>query len=88
MSRIIRCTCCGKQAIKNQNPSMYDRYTTKLEGSVADFGGDVICGYCAQDLDEYGLFPNELSMLTEDQLEEYDGKYKCLTKFKLTYNII
>lgn len=81
MSRIIHCTCCGKQAVRGQNPSISNSCITKLEGSVADFGGDVICGYCAQDLDEYGLFPNELSMLTEDQLEEYDGKHKRLTKF-------
>lgn len=78
---IIHCTCCGKQAVKNQNPSIYDRCITKLEGSVSDFGGDVICGYCAQELDEYSLFPNELSMLTTDELEQYDGKHKCLTKF-------
>ena len=52
---IIRCSCCGKQAIKWVNPSVFDKQITKLEGSRADFNNQVICGYCAEDLDEYGL---------------------------------
>ena len=76
MNRIIHCTCCGKQAVRGQYPSIGNSYITKLESSIADFGGYVICGYCAQDLDEYGLFPNELVMLTADELKQYDGKHK------------
>lgn len=56
--RII-CCVCGKQVVKNQIPNRNDKYTTILEGSKAGFGNQVFCGYCAEDLDEDGLFPNE-----------------------------
>jgi hypothetical protein len=54
------CCCCGKQALRDCNPSRHDKYTTKLEGGRAGFKtGEVFCGYCAEDLDENGLFPEE-----------------------------
>lgn len=78
---IIRCSCCGKQAV-SYNVSEYDKHCTILQGAKADFGNQVICGYCARDLDEYGLFPEEISCLLYEQLLEYDGKHieyaKCL----------
>lgn len=67
----IYCCCCGKQAIKDQNPSRYDKYVTKLEGSKAAFKADeVICGYCAEELDENGLFPEEAMMCTFTDVKE------------------
>lgn len=63
---IIRCSCCAKQAI-NRYVSRFDKYCTILDGAKADFNNQVICGYCAKDLDEYGLFPEERSMLTEEE---------------------
>jgi hypothetical protein len=58
--RRIYCCCCGKQAVWDQYPSIYDKYITKMEGSKAGFKFDeVFCGYCAMDLDENGLFPEE-----------------------------
>lgn len=30
-----------------------------MEGAKASFGGEVFCGYCAEELDENGLFPEE-----------------------------
>lgn len=57
--RII-CCCCGKQAVKDQNPDKFDKYITKLEGGRAGFkAGECFCGYCAEDMDENGLFPEE-----------------------------
>lgn len=53
---IIRCSCCGKQAVDRPGETSC---TTTLIGAVADFGGQVICGICAKDLDENGLFPEE-----------------------------
>lgn len=42
------------------SPSINDKYCTKGEGSKAGFKSDeVFCGYCAEDLDENGLFPEE-----------------------------
>ncbi len=61
----IVCCCCGKQALINQE-NRYDLYTTTLKGAVAAFeSNEVICGYCAEDLDENGLFP-------EEQAQAYD----------------
>lgn len=57
---IIRCCCCGKQAIKSPKPSRYDKYRTTLENARAGFSSrEVFCGYCAEDMDENGLFPEE-----------------------------
>lgn len=59
MNKII-CCVCGKQVVTGQNPSRYDLYITKLEGAKAGFNSnEVFCGYCAEDLDENGLFPEE-----------------------------
>lgn len=56
----LYCCCCGKQAIKDYKPSRYDKYTTTLEGSRSGFNlGEVFCGYCAEEMDENGLFPEE-----------------------------
>lgn len=64
---IIYCCCCGKQVLKDSPPSRFDKYTTKSQGGKANFGNTVFCGYCAEDLDEYGLFPEERSMLTNEE---------------------
>lgn len=66
---IIYCCCCGKQVVRGQNPSIFDKYRTIWEGSKANFGDTVFCGYCARDLDEYGLFPEERSFLTQEERE-------------------
>ena len=62
MTRLVRlyCCCCGKQAIKNGKPPRHDKNTTTLEGARAGFSrGEVFCGYCAEEMDENGLFPEE-----------------------------
>ena len=65
----LYCCCCGKQAIRNGKPHRDDKYTTILEGSRAGFNrGEVFCGYCAEEMDENGLFP-------EEQAQAYGGKY-------------
>lgn len=57
---IITCCVCGKQVLWNRFPSIDDKYCTKGEGSKAAFNSnEVFCGYCAVDLDENGLFPEE-----------------------------
>lgn len=56
----IYCCVCGKQAVWNQGAFRYDQYVTKLEGGRTGFRPDeCFCGYCAEDVDENGLFPEE-----------------------------
>jgi hypothetical protein len=64
---IIYCCTCGKQVVSGQNPSIWDRHTTPIEGAKANFGNMVFCGHCAEDLDEYGLFPEERNSLTKEE---------------------
>lgn len=60
----IYCCVCGKQAVKDRNPSRDDEYITKLESSRAGFkSNEVFCGYCAEEMDENGLFPEERTNL-------------------------
>lgn len=55
----IYCVCCGKQAV-NYHVSERDPHCTIIEGGRAGFKpGECYCGYCAQDMDENGLFPEE-----------------------------
>lgn len=53
---IIRCSTCGRQAIKGPADT---KYTTTLDGAKRGFGSEVFCGHCAVELDEDGLFPEE-----------------------------
>lgn len=63
----IYCPCCAKQVVWNQNPSRHDNYITKAEGGRTGFRQDeMFCGYCAEDMDENGLFPEERMQLEED----------------------
>lgn len=67
----IVCCCCGKQALKG-DVSQYDEYCTTLTGARAGFKSDeVFCGYCAEDLDENGLFPEEQA-LAYSMVEYYE----------------
>ena len=53
------CCCCGKRALPGPIAADNPAFTT-LDGAKAGFRVDeVFCGYCAQDLDEDGLFPEE-----------------------------
>lgn len=57
----INCNCCSKQIINDfhtNKVSKFDEYLTTSIGSVRDCVG-YICGHCAEDLDENGLFPEE-----------------------------
>jgi hypothetical protein len=63
----IYCSCCGKQALNQER--IYS-YTTTLIGAVADVGNKVICGVCAKDLDENGLFPEERVFYLEGEQNE------------------
>ena len=55
----VYCTCCARQAFFGGGDT---EYTTELKNSVCDIGG-VICGNCAKDLDENGMFPEEYAFL-------------------------
>lgn len=55
----IVCCVCGKQVLRDGNPGRYDKYVTTIVGAKAGFGSEVFCGYCAEELDDDGLFPNE-----------------------------
>ena len=62
----IVCCCCAKQAIPGPVPQ-HSRYTTTLDGAKAGFRSDeCICGHCAKDLDENGLFPEEAAQAYGD----------------------
>jgi len=55
----IVCVCCGKQDV-SYSVSRYDKYVTTLTGARTAFNqGECYCGYCAEDMDENGLFPEE-----------------------------
>lgn len=55
----IICSCCAKQAVDGVQ-SRNDEYVTTLVGARRDCNPKFcICGYCAEDLDENGLFPEE-----------------------------
>lgn len=55
---IIYCSCCGKQAV-NRIIDRGDYITTLIGAVVSTVHNECICGYCAADLDENGLFPEE-----------------------------
>lgn len=55
----IYCCTCGKQAV-DRDVSRNDKTCTILKNSRAGFkNNEVFCGYCAEELDENGLFPEE-----------------------------
>jgi hypothetical protein len=59
MSHKIHCSCCVKQAIRDE-VSIDDKYRTTLLGAKAGFScQECFCGHCAKDLDQNGLFPEE-----------------------------
>ena len=59
-NNIVYCPSCAKQVIKGRNPDRYDKYYTKLEGGRAGFNrNEIFCGYCAEEMDEYGRSPEE-----------------------------
>ncbi len=55
----LLCASCGKQILRHGTPPRNDKHATKAEGGRAGFGNTAFCGYCAEDMDEYGLFPGE-----------------------------
>ena len=63
MSELIKkrvvCCVCGKQILKIGNPERHDKYVTTSTGAKFGFGSEAFCGYCAEDMDENGLFPGE-----------------------------
>ena len=63
MGNRIYCCCCSKQILKDDNISRRDNYVTTAKNAKYDCCGKIICGYCAEDLDENGLFPEEHSKL-------------------------
>lgn len=56
---IHRCCCCGKQIVDYQ-VGRNEEYCTIKDRAVS-IGPSLgfVCGYCAEDLDEEGLFPEE-----------------------------
>lgn len=60
--RKVYCCTCGKQVV-SYAVSRRDQCRTISEGAVAGGLGQVFCGYCAEELDENGLFPEERHLL-------------------------
>ena len=61
---IIYCCICGKQAV-NREVDRYDEHTTIMKNGRTNFGNTIFCGYCAEDLDSDGLFPEERALCRE-----------------------
>ena len=59
---IVRCSCCAKQIV-NYGVAHYDKRVTTSAGAVKDVGNKMICGFCAEELDENGLFPEERNQI-------------------------
>lgn len=53
----VYCESCAKQCV-DRNVSRYDKNLTTLKNSKMGINS-VFCGYCAEELDENGLFPEE-----------------------------
>lgn len=63
-NRRLYCCVCGRQAISGPPPPRGDSYTTTLVNARAGVKqGEVFCGYCAEDMDENGLFPEERAIV-------------------------
>lgn len=64
----VVCCVCGKQVVSESPPPWRnDKYCTKKHGSRAGFrAGECFCGYCAEEMDENGLFPEEAMMLEDE----------------------
>lgn len=62
-SNIIYCSSCCKQVINNREISRNDCLVTTSVGAKAGVGSEVFCGFCAEELDENGLFPEERRLL-------------------------
>ncbi len=63
---MIRCCVCLKQAVNGQVSSDDPFLTTLIGSRVAFFISECFCGYCAQELDENGNFPEEVSHLEDE----------------------
>jgi hypothetical protein len=58
----VHCSCCAKQ-ITNATVPRENKEMTVAQGAKAGFGNQKICGYCAEELDENGLYPEELAIV-------------------------
>ena len=52
----VYCSCCARQIVSY--PAS-DRHIVGGKPAIHDVGGKFICHECAEDLDEYGRFPEE-----------------------------
>lgn len=63
----VICSCCGRQLVKGVTKRGVDDYVTTYDDARADIGaGKAICGICAAELDENGMFPEERSTLRQE----------------------
>lgn len=60
----VNCCCCGKQIV-SYGAARHDKYITKGQGAVPMGTDKWCCGYCAEGLDEWGLFPEERHLYPE-----------------------
>lgn len=60
----INCSCCGRQIVNYQVP-WYDKSCAPAKGAKSLGTGQYCCGYCGEDLDENGLFPEERHLAYE-----------------------
>lgn len=58
----VYCSCCAKQ-ITNAHVLRENKEMTIAQGAKASFGNQKICGYCADELDENGLYPEERAIV-------------------------
>lgn len=61
----IHCSCCARQVSRDTHTLKVGRNNLELTtqiGAVRGFAEEVICGYCAEELDENGMFPEEAAL--------------------------
>jgi hypothetical protein len=66
----VYCSSCARQAVSGATDPFDEHITTRI-GAVADVGGTCICGHCAKDLDENGMFPEERAMRKRGERNEH-----------------
>lgn len=60
----VNCACCGKQIVRHQVPR-HDKYCAPAKDAKPLGTGRWCCGYCGEDLNEHGLFPEERHLAYE-----------------------
>lgn len=62
----IYCASCGKQCLNEEVSKNNERTTTLIKATAMFHPDECICGHCSEELDENGLFPEEIMSLVNN----------------------